>query len=213
MASVRTQPCVWTVLLVFSFCSFVSSLYFRVGDSEEKCFTEEIPDETMLIGSYRIQLSDQQRDEDLPVSQDLRMHIVAKGPDDELILSRQHDSEGKFTFTSHKPGRYQICLRPKSSNPGLSAGGVLTVHLDIKVGERTNNYTEIAAKEKLTMLQLRVRQLAEQVDQIQKEQNYQRVREKHFQEVSHSTNMWIFWWPVARSLYVVAVITWHTNSW
>lgn len=50
------------------------------------------------------------------------------------------------------------------------------VHLDIQVGEHANNYAEIAAKDKLTELQLRVRQLVEQVDQIQKEQNYQRVR-------------------------------------
>lgn len=43
------------------------------------------------------------------------------------------------------------------------------------MGEHANNYAEIAAKDKLTELQLRVRQLVEQVDQIQKEQNYQRV--------------------------------------
>lgn len=49
------------------------------------------------------------------------------------------------------------------------------VHLDIQVGEHTNNYPEIAAKDKLTELQLRVRQLLDQVEQIQKEQNYQRV--------------------------------------
>ena len=55
-------------------------------------------------------------------------------------------------------------------------GGVVSqrVHLDIQVGEHANNYAEIAAKDKLTELQLRVRQLVEQVDQIQKEQNYQR---------------------------------------
>lgn len=49
------------------------------------------------------------------------------------------------------------------------------MHLDIQVGEHANNYAEIAAKDKLTELQLRVRQLMEQVDQVQKEQNYQRV--------------------------------------
>lgn len=52
------------------------------------------------------------------------------------------------------------------------------VHLDIQVGEHTNNYPEIAAKDKLTELQLRVRQLLDQVEQIQKEQNYQRVSKK-----------------------------------
>lgn len=50
------------------------------------------------------------------------------------------------------------------------------MHLDIQVGEHTNNYPEIAAKDKLTELQLRARQLLDQVEQIQKEQNYQRVR-------------------------------------
>lgn len=47
------------------------------------------------------------------------------------------------------------------------------------MGEHTNNYPEIAAKDKLTELQLRVRQLLDQVEQIQKEQNYQRVSEEH----------------------------------
>ena len=37
------------------------------------------------------------------------------------------------------------------------------------------DYAGIAQKEKLTELQLRVRQLLAQVDQINKEQNYQRV--------------------------------------
>lgn len=47
--------------------------------------------------------------------------------------------------------------------------------MDIQVGEHTNDYSEIAAKDKLTELQLRVRQLLDQVEQIGKEQAYQRV--------------------------------------
>ena len=40
---------------------------------------------------------------------------------------------------------------------------------------KTMKEYELAGKEKLTELQLRVRQLLDQVDQISKEQNYQRV--------------------------------------
>lgn len=47
--------------------------------------------------------------------------------------------------------------------------------MDIQVGEHANDYQEIAAKDKLTELQLRIRQLLDQVEQISKEQNYQRV--------------------------------------
>jgi hypothetical protein len=43
------------------------------------------------------------------------------------------------------------------------------------VGEHAVDYNELAGKEKLTELQLRVRQLLDQVEQISKEQNYQRV--------------------------------------
>ena len=28
------------------------SLYFHIGETEKKCFIEEIPDETMVIGEY-----------------------------------------------------------------------------------------------------------------------------------------------------------------
>jgi hypothetical protein len=49
------------------------------------------------------------------------------------------------------------------------------VHLDIQVGEHAVDYAHVAQKEKLSELQLRVRQLLDQVEQITKEQNYQRV--------------------------------------
>lgn len=49
------------------------------------------------------------------------------------------------------------------------------MHLDIQVGEHAVDYNQIAQKEKLSELQLRLRQLLDQVEQITKEQNYQRV--------------------------------------
>ena len=52
------------------------------------------------------------------------------------------------------------------------------VHLDIQVGEHAINYADVAQKEKLSELQLRVRQLLDQVEQITKEQNYQRVSQR-----------------------------------
>lgn len=52
----------------------------------------------------------------------------------------------------------------------------LQVHLDIQVGEHAVDYANVAQKDKLTELQLRIRQLLDQVHQITKEQSYQRVR-------------------------------------
>lgn len=52
---------------------------------------------------------------------------------------------------------------------------VQRVHLDISVGEHAVDYQQVQAKDKLSELQLRIRQLLDQVEQITKEQNYQRV--------------------------------------
>lgn len=47
--------------------------------------------------------------------------------------------------------------------------------MNIQVGEHAVDYQQIVAKDKLNDLQLRLRQLMDQVEQINKEQAYQRV--------------------------------------
>eukprot|EP00073_Rattus_norvegicus_P052336 XP_017454720.1 PREDICTED: transmembrane emp24 domain-containing protein 4 isoform X5 [Rattus norvegicus] len=185
MAGVGVRPLqgmVRFVLLVLTVCAAgARGLYFHIGETEKRCFIEEIPDETMVIGNYRTQMWDKQKEVFLPSTPGLGMHVEVKDPDGKVVLSRQYGSEGRFTFTSHTPGDHQICLHSNSTRMALFAGGKLRVHLDIQVGEHANNYPEIAAKDKLTELQLRARQLLDQVEQIQKEQDYQRVRDLHLE--------------------------------
>lgn len=82
-------------------------------------------------------------------------------------------SLGRISFTSHTPGEHVICLYSNSS--AWFSGSQLRVHLDIQVGEHAIDYAQVAQKEKMSELQLRIRQLLNQVEQITKEQNYQRV--------------------------------------
>ena len=44
------------VLFTFVFLPFSSALYFHIGETERKCFIEEIPDETMVVGMWTIKL-------------------------------------------------------------------------------------------------------------------------------------------------------------
>ncbi len=63
------------------------------------------------------------------------------------------------------------------------------MHLDISIGEHAVDYAQIAAKEKLNELQLRIRQLLDQIEQITKEQAYQRVCDApYFTVVACSSN-------------------------
>ena len=108
------------------------------------------------------------------------------------------------------------------------------VHLDIQVGEHAINYADVAQKEKLSELQLRVRQLLDQVEQITKEQNYQRVniiilkekwissskwkivfafffqyREERFRQTSESTNSRVLWWSLTQTCILIVMGAWQ----
>uniref|UniRef100_A0A8C4RAX4 Transmembrane p24 trafficking protein 4 n=1 Tax=Eptatretus burgeri TaxID=7764 RepID=A0A8C4RAX4_EPTBU len=110
--------------LVFSF-QLSAALYFHIGETEKKCFIEEIPDDTMVIGNYKIQLWDKHKQEFLPSTPGLGMHVEVKEPEGKPLLSKQYSSEGRFTFTSHTPGEHQICLHSNSTKMALFAGGKL----------------------------------------------------------------------------------------
>lgn len=123
--------------------------------------------------NYKVELYDPRSGGFMPSSPGIGMHVEVRDPDDKVILSRVYSSEGRISFTSHVPGEHVICMY--SNSTAWFSGSQLRVHLDIQVGEHAVDYGNVVQKEKLTELQLRIRQLLDQVEQITKEQNYQRV--------------------------------------
>lgn len=193
--------CLWTVV------SLASGLYFHIAETERKCFIEEIPDETMVTGNYKVQLFDPRTGGFMPSSPGIGMHVEIRDPEDKVLLSKVYSSEGRFTFTSHMPGEHVICLY--SNTTKWFSGTQLRVHLDIQVGEHAIDYQNVAQKEKLTELQLRIRQLLDQVEQITKEQNYQRYREERFRQTSESTNQRVLWWSITQTGILLVMGFWQ----
>lgn len=72
------------LLLLLWFAARGGALYFHIGETEKKCFIEEIPDETMVIGNYRTQLYDKQREEYQPATPGLGMFVEVKDPEDKV---------------------------------------------------------------------------------------------------------------------------------
>jgi len=188
--------------------SFVSGLYFEINERDKKCFIEELPDDTQMIGKYLVQVFDKNEKTWKESAPGFGMHVEVHDPSEKQVMSRAYGSTGRFTFTSHAPGEHRICLMSNSTNWSWS-GGKLRVHLDLQVGEDKESYKEIADKEKLTELQLRVRQLLDQVQQIQKEQNFQRLREERFRHTSESTNAKVFWWASIQVFVLISAGLWQ----
>ena len=135
------------------------------------------------------------------------MKVLILSPSDEVMMSKLYGAEGNFSFTSHIPGEHKICLQSNTSSWFSNSG--LRIHFDIQYGELAFEYVALAYKEKLTELQLRVRQLLNQVEQITKEQRYQRFREEWFRYTSESTRSRVLWWSVSQTIVLVLIGFWQ----
>ena len=196
-----------TVTLFICFLQLCHGIYFHISETEKRCFIEEVPDETLLLIYYKLQLHDPQTGGFMQTAPGLAMHVDIRDPDDKTILSKVYSAEGKVAITSHKPGEHVICIQSNSTK--WFSGGQLRVHLDIKIGEHAMNYEEIAQKEKYTQLQLRIRQLQDQVEQITKDLSYQRYREEKFRAVSENTSQRVFWWSLFQVAVVLGLAVWQ----
>ncbi|XP_036703208.1 transmembrane emp24 domain-containing protein 9-like [Balaenoptera musculus] len=185
------------------------AFYLEVSELEEKCFIQEIPDGTVVIGNYKTELYDPATEKYQPSPQWINLFVFVKDPENKNLLARQYGPRGSFTFTSQSPGEHQICLHLESIRFALFYDGKLAIHLDMQLGEHTNDYTELAANDKLTLLHLRIQQLVEQVEKIQKEQEYQRWREERFRQTSESTNQRVLWWFILQTFILVATGIWQ----
>ncbi|XP_045341926.1 transmembrane emp24 domain-containing protein 9-like isoform X2 [Leopardus geoffroyi] len=173
------------------------AFYLEVRELEEKCFIQEIPDGTVVIGNYKTELYDPAMEKYQPSPQWINLFVFVKDPENKNLLARQYGPQGSFTFTSQSPGEHQICLHLESIRFALFYDGKLAIHLDMQLGERTNDYTEFAAKDKLTQLHLRVQQLVEQ------------WREERFRQTSESTNQRVLWWSILQTFILVATGVWQ----
>ena len=103
------------IFIVLQIIVPLHSLYFHIRETERKCFIEEIPDQTLVIGKYKVELHDTASNTYVPSTPGIGMHVEVKDPEEKIILSKLYTSEGRFTFTSHSPGEHVICLYSNST--------------------------------------------------------------------------------------------------
>lgn len=78
-----------THLILFVLFERSWTLYFHIAETEKKCFIEEIPDETMVMGRYKVQLYDPNTKAygDYPT---IGMHVEAKDPEEKVCRNVNH---------------------------------------------------------------------------------------------------------------------------
>lgn len=123
------------------------------------------------------------------------------------VVKTRGPPDSRFTFTSHEAGDHSICLSTNYSSTWFGPQAHIRLYLDIVVGaskpdveqDRTH-VSEIASK---------VRELNLKLEDIRREQQYQREREADFRDLSEETNARAVWYSVMQIVALVVVCVWQ----
>ncbi|KAI0331466.1 hypothetical protein GY45DRAFT_1322262 [Cubamyces sp. BRFM 1775] len=205
MAHPRRPPLL-SLCLLLVFAAAANALHFYLDTNEKRCFIEELPTDTVVEGHYRA-LEWSETEQKYVENPNLGILVEV----DELetghnVVKTRGPSDGRFTFTSHDSGDHSICL---SSNYGTSwfTTTHIRLYLDIVVGS-TKPDTE-HDRSHVSELSQKLRDLNMKLEDVRREQQYQREREAAFRDLSESANSRAVWYTLAQIGVLIATCAWQ----
>jgi len=185
------------------------ALYFYLQAGETRCFLEELPQDTIVVGHYKAEEWTVE-DNKWIINDRLGIQItVDETETEERIVNTRGLAEGKFVFTSHTSGDHSICLRSNYTGGWFSTPRV-RMHLDIAVGEA--KVDEESEKSHVNDLASKVRELNKKLENIRKEQQFQREREHDFRAISDRANKGAFYWSLVQIVVLLGTCIWQMRS-
>jgi len=126
-------------------------------------------------------------------------------PSGHVVVKTVSPPDGRFTFTSVEAGDHSICL--STNYTSWFSHTHIRLYLDIVVGgvkadveQDRSHVSELAAK---------VRDLNQKVEEIRREQQYQRERESDYRDLSELLNSRAVWYSVAQIAVLVGTCAWQ----
>lgn len=201
---------------LLSLASAAQALYFFVDGVTPKCFFEELPKDTLVVGHY----SAEEYDDRVNAWQQhagisIYISVDEIFDNDHRIVSQRGSSSGRFTFTAHESGDHKICFVP-SSTSGRSSwlsshgpNGGIKMKLDLAIGD--SGAIESSDKAKLQDIASRVKDLNARLHDIRREQIFQREREADFRDQSEATNARVIRWIIIQLVVIGITCAWQLS--
>ncbi|PLB54457.1 hypothetical protein P170DRAFT_373567 [Aspergillus steynii IBT 23096] len=193
----------------------VNALYFYMDGRQTKCFFEELPKDTLVVGSFSTEVINQQSNT-YSVDPNLKVLITVDEifDNDHRVVSKRDGNSGRFTFSAAESGQHKICLTPETNaatGGWLSGapGGAVRVSLDMAIGETSKIETE--DKGKMQDIVQKVKDLNSRLQDIRREQVFQREREAEFRDQSEATNGRVVRWTLIQLAVLSAACAWQLS--
>ncbi|XP_017272921.1 transmembrane emp24 domain-containing protein 11 [Kryptolebias marmoratus] len=188
--------------LLQCYLMLAAAMYFDLGEQEEKCIIEEIPEDTLVTGHFLLEPWDLKT---VSHSPHLGVTVTVMDPNQEVLMSKRYGKTGKFTFTAHASGQHFLCFQTNSTRFSVFAGEKMKLHLDVQLGEHSVDPDIDRTKDNLKTLENSLKHLRDQMVFITKQQEYQREKEEVFRQISEETNSKVLWWAVVQTSILLSV--------
>ncbi|KAF8479703.1 emp24/gp25L/p24 family/GOLD-domain-containing protein [Russula ochroleuca] len=192
---------------LFLFISAVNALHFYLDANEKRCFIEELPTDTVVEGHYRA-LEWNEQGQVYSINEELGILVqVAEVESGHSVVSTRGPPDGRFTFTSHDAGDHSICLSTNYSSSWFGPTAHIRLHLDVVVGSTKPNADH--DRSHVSVLASRLRDLNIKIEDIRREQQYQREREADYRDLSETTNSRAVWYSIAQIVVLILTCAWQ----
>ncbi|KAF3011228.1 hypothetical protein B5807_03973 [Epicoccum nigrum] len=201
-----------TVLLAAALAVPAQALHFFIDGAVQKCFFEELPKDTLVVGHYHAEVwSDATKS--FISSPDTGVFITVEETFDNnhRIVAQRGNREGKFTFSAADSGQHRICVTPQNVPSGGWMGhgihGSVKFTLDMAIGETSR--IESTDKAHVQTLVEKVQDLNSRLQDVRREQIFQREREAEFRDQSESTNSRVVRWTLIQLAVLGVTCAWQ----
>ncbi|KAJ3367438.1 emp24p/erv25p- protein [Allomyces arbusculus] len=183
------------VVLLACLAATAQGLHFYLENGKEKCFFEELPKDTVVMGTYSSEEwsdANQQYIENLALNIAIKVTHVESGVD---VVSKKGASFGKFSFSAAYSGQHKLCVTPSTAT--WFSFAKTRMHLDLVIGDNASA-EEPKPEDKANDMVIRVRDLIHRVADIRREQQYQREVEATFRDTSELINSRVVTWTIVQ---------------
>ncbi|KAG9443298.1 hypothetical protein H6P81_014638 [Aristolochia fimbriata] len=156
------------------------SLRFDLQSGHTRCIAEDIKVNSMSVGKYNV--VGPSEGQKAPESHRVTARITS--PYGNSIHYADNVESGNFAFTSSEGGDYLACFWAPEHKPPTT----ITVEFEWKTGVAAKDWSNVAKKGQIDVMELELRKLEDTIKSIHEEMFYLREREEEMQDLNRATN-------------------------
>ncbi|KAF2002682.1 hypothetical protein P154DRAFT_520797 [Amniculicola lignicola CBS 123094] len=203
-----------SILFIAALAVPIQALHFFIDGAQQKCFFEELPKDTLVVGHYEAFVYDD-NSKTYVANPDVGVFITVEEVFDNnhRIIANRGANKGRLTFSAADSGEHRLCFIPQNvqSSGWMSSGlhGSVKFELDLAIGETSK--IESTDKGKIDDIVQKVTDLNSRLQDIRREQIFQREREAEFRDQSESTNARVVRWTLIQLAILGVTCAWQLS--